>query len=132
VIGAGPAYIAAVPAGWNGSAATMLIDEQYRDAQGWVGQKSPWLIAPGYRGAALIRGARIDARGGMRLAVGSNQRLKGLRLAAGSGVQPSGWRVQPASAYVRRPGCYAYQIDGTTFSEHVVIRVAVQASGGGN
>jgi hypothetical protein len=124
VAGTGPVYAFAVdgvPAGH------LPVVESYRDAKGWVGQKSPWLIAPDYHGPVLVRGARIDGTGEMRFAFGTGQHLRTLRVAAHSGQQRNGWRVIPSLTLVRKPGCYAYQVDGTTFSQVIVIRVALTA-----
>ena len=35
---------------------------------------------------------------------------------------PAGTRYVPSYTRVRGPGCYAYQIDGTTFSRVIVFR----------
>ncbi len=124
-VGNGPAYVLAVG---GAPAGVLRVMGGYRDAQGWVGQKSPWLVAPSYRGPVLIRGARVDAAGEMRFALGFGQHLRSLRLAARAGVQPNGWRAIPSVTLVRRPGCYAYQVDGTSFSQIIVIRVVSDAA----
>jgi hypothetical protein len=73
----------------------------------------------------LIRGARIDGRGLVRFQQG-NVPPKQLRIPVGETQAspgtpvPKGTRYFPSSTRVREPGCYAYQIDGTTFS-HVVV-----------
>jgi hypothetical protein len=120
--GPGPAYLLAVG---GAAVSTLQVDRAYRDALGWVGQKAPWLIAPSYRGPLLIRGARIDAPGAMRFAFDTGQHLAGLRIASRTSLQPSGWRAVPALTLVRGAGCYAYQVDGTTFSHVIVVRVRV-------
>jgi hypothetical protein len=118
--GSGPVYALAVG---GAPAGTLRVDAVYRDGHGWVGQKAPWLIAPTYRGPVLIRGARIDAPGAMRFAFGTGQHLVGLRIARHTELQPSGWRAVPALTLVRGSGCYAYQVDGTTFSHVIVIKI---------
>jgi hypothetical protein len=122
--GTGPVYALAV----DGEPAGRLhVVETYRDPKGWVGQKAPWLIAPAYRGPVLIRGARIDGSGEVRFALGTGQHLRTLRLPAHKGQQRNGWRVIPALTLVRTPGCYAYQVDGTTFSRVIVVGVVLTA-----
>ena len=121
VAGTAPAYISSL----SGPPALIRVDPMYRDSSGWVGQKAPWIISPSYRGPVLIRGARIDAAGGLRFARTTGQHLKALRISAHRGVQPNGWRVMPSLTLVRQPGCYAYQIDGATFSRVIVVRVVL-------
>jgi hypothetical protein len=118
VAGAGPVYLMSVggdPAGSLGVARA--------DPQGWRGQKAPWIASPRYRGPILIRGARIDARGELRFARSTADRLPALYLRRGQSIQPNGWRVWPGVILVRTPGCYALQVDGISFSHVIVIRV---------
>jgi len=42
-----------------------------------------------------------------------------------AGLPSRGWRGWPSGTAIRTPGCYAWQIDGTTFSYTVVFK-AVQ------
>jgi hypothetical protein len=37
--------------------------------------------------------------------------------------EAAGWREFPYFTFVRSPGCYAWQIDGLTFSDIVVVHV---------
>jgi hypothetical protein len=37
-----------------------------------------------------------------------------------------GYREEPGGTYVRAPGCYAWQVDGLTFSEVIVVRAVVR------
>jgi hypothetical protein len=32
-----------------------------------------------------------------------------------------GWREDPVGTYIKAPGCYGWQVDGTTFHEEIVI-----------
>jgi hypothetical protein len=34
-----------------------------------------------------------------------------------------GWREFPYFTFVRSPGCYAWQVDGLSFSEVIVVRM---------
>ena len=68
-------------------------------------------------------GARLDGHGELRFARMQGDHLRALYQRRGQGVQPNGWRVWPGVILVRAPGCYALQIDGTTFSSVIVIRV---------
>jgi hypothetical protein len=35
----------------------------------------------------------------------------------------AGWREFPYSTFVKSPGCYAWQVEGATFSEVIVVRM---------
>ena len=120
-LGRGPAYPIGLPAG-----NLRLAPAKNFGSRSWAGQKVLWLVLPSYRGPVLIRGARIDGRGLVRfqqgnvppkqvwIAVGGTQAAPGFSF-------PKGTRYLPSSTRVREPGCYAYQIDGTTFSRVVVV-----------
>ena len=117
-VGRGPVYpltVGGAPAG------TLSVGP---GAGFWRGQKTPWIAARSYRGPVLIRGGRIDGSGAMRFAFTTGQRLPELRLPhdRATGTQPNGWRAWPSLTLVRALGCYAYQIDGATFSRIIVIR----------
>ena len=36
-----------------------------------------------------------------------------------------GWREAPGGLWVQAPGCYAWQVDGLTFSETIVVRAVL-------
>jgi hypothetical protein len=92
---------------------------------GLRGQKTPWLVAPRYRGALRIRAWRPDGPGVTLLSITFDQqpelripwsKLRGRSVAGG-------WRGFPSSTWVSGPGCRVWQIDGLTFSETIVARV---------
>jgi hypothetical protein len=123
-LGRGPAYpiygsatmtVEFPPTGqWSGSA--------------WGGAKVLWFVRPVYRGPVLIRGRRLDGSAWARFD-GGKVPASELRIPTGSsavgnpGVKDVGQRYRPSYTRVRAPGCYAYQIDGSTFSRVVVFRV---------
>ena len=90
----------------------------------WSGQQVLWFVAPGYRGPVLVRGTRLDGPGFVRFNPG--RRPSELRIPVGAshvakpGVPAVGQRYRSALTRVGAPGCYAYQVDGTTFS-HVIV-----------
>jgi hypothetical protein len=97
-----------------------------RDSLGWYGQKTPWAIRRSYAGPILVRGARIDRRGQVRFAYGYGDHLRELQWDAGAdqGLPPDPrFRFLASGTLFRAAGCYAYQIDGISFSEIVVVRV---------
>lgn len=101
------------------------IDQSVTDSLGWRGEKTPWFIARTYSGPLLIRGARIDGAGPIRFAKGYGQHLRELRFAAreNNGIEGK-WRFLASASLFRVKGCYAFQVDGTTFSRVVTMRVA--------
>jgi hypothetical protein len=93
----------------------------------WRGTKVLWFVHQRYRGNVLIRGRRLSGWERLRFDDGAAPPDE-IRIAAGS--SPATWRGQPAGSrgrpsYIRARvgGCYAVQVDGTTFSRTVVFRV---------
>jgi hypothetical protein len=96
----------------------------------WRAARVTWRAAPGYRGPILIRGRRLDAgrTGGAAVGLGEGHRpYDELQLmSSGRGAPASaagGGRAWLTLTRVRTPGCYAYQVDGTSFSNVIVFRV---------
>ena len=117
---AGPAHIMSV----GGSPPAVVdISQSRRDGTGYAGQKAPWIVDGSYRGPVLIRGTRLDRPGPVRFAEGTGQHLASLYLRRGDRVEPRGRRTLPSLLLVRAPGCYGLQVDGSTFSQTIVIRV---------
>ena len=87
---------------------------------GWYSAKVPWASRTGYLGWVLIRTGRLDGPGRARV---------GLRLADGTAISEAlavnvqaDWQFWPGSTEVTAPGCYAYQVDGSSFTEIIVFR----------
>ena len=98
-------------------------------SKSWAGSKVLWFVLPSYRGHVLIRGARLDGPGRVRFQFGNVPPLTleiPLHPMAGKPAipVPNGARYLPSETRIRGPGCYAYQIDGTSFSRVVVFRAA--------
>jgi hypothetical protein len=95
----------------------------------WSGSKRLWLLDPTYRGRVLVRGRRLDEPGEVRFVYGrpaftkENQRnpVRELRL--------EGYSDFPAQTRVQSAGCYAYQVEGRTFSYPVVFEAQVPRNG---
>jgi hypothetical protein len=111
---------------------TIDISQSPVDAKGWRGQKTPWLLPASYRGPVLIRAARVDAAGpAVALAKAYGDHLDELRFRTGESngargrIQglPGRYRLLASASLFRSAGCYAFQIDGSSFSSVVVVRV---------
>jgi hypothetical protein len=116
-LGDGPLY----PVGFGTEGAARLEGAVVEG--GWYFIKVLWVADPVYKGPALVRGGRIDAAGEVRFEQGANP-ARELALDPGAGLSGgTTWPNWPTYTRVRGPGCYAYQIDGTTFTRTVVFRV---------
>jgi hypothetical protein len=119
-LGSGPVYpvlgFSAPPPAAKGVA--LLDDYDLRRGAYW--HKTLWAVDPRYDGPVLIRGRRIDAL--QELGFGyDNRQLEELELPA---QESDSWRYGPSETIVPGPGCYAFQVDGATFSEVIVFRAA--------
>jgi hypothetical protein len=91
----------------------------------WSGNKVLW-IAHRYRGPVLIRGAQLDGPNRVRFGLAHIPAAE-MRLTSVGGNSPRGWQNRPSSTRLRAPGCYAWQVDGTTFSRIIVFKAVVQS-----
>jgi hypothetical protein len=91
----------------------------YYAAEGWHSLKTLWFAQPGYGGPVFIRGRQLD--GPHRTVFGEAPTIVDALLRAGPTTNDGhGFREWPGATYLRAPGCYAWQIDGTNFS-HVIV-----------
>ena len=91
------------------------------DSSGWYGVKTLWFSMPQYQGPVLIRGRQLD--GPHKIVMGEGPDLVDPQLGPGATLNGlDGWREWPGGTLVRTPGCYAWQIDGTDFSNIVVFQ----------
>jgi hypothetical protein len=95
---------------------------------GWGGQRVLWFVAPRYRGPVLVRGRRLDGPDPVRFDRGRVPQIE-LRIPAGDAsfwpvriTRDDGQRYRRSYTRLRAPGCYAYQVDGTSFSYRIVFR----------
>ena len=94
-------------------------------APGWLAIKTLWFSVPAYQGPFVIRARRLDHPG----PVGLGGRPTATRFAVPSGPTPStfnGWRTVPGGTWVKAPGCYAWQVDGPTFREEIVVEAILR------
>jgi len=124
-VGPGPAY----PIGFAQPGSVLPVYEISGSV--WRGGKALWFVAPSYRGRVLIRGRRLDAPGIIRFDRGSalSNEIR-INIGQRGGNPPdqvwAGQRYRPSLTRVLNAGCYAYQIDGSSFSR-VIVLVAEQA-----
>lgn len=112
-LGDGPVY----PVGLEGGVlSTVARDGMYL-------QKVLWVSAPSYQGPVLIRGTRLDGPGVVQFSTGGSVPTTEFKLpepgATNAGEQAA-WRDWPSYTTVPELGCYAYQVDGTSFTTVVV------------
>ncbi len=90
----------------------------------WKAARVEWVASGSYRGPVLIRGARTDGSGAIGFGEGHVPADELQLLQSGQQVpKPAGGgRAWLSFTRVRVPGCYAYQIDGTSFSRVITFR----------
>jgi hypothetical protein len=115
-LGPGPAY----PVPFRQA---ILHYDHGRSAGGWIYVKVLWIVSARYRGPVLVRGHELDGTNWLGFAGGARP-LEELQLPPARAGTATGWRAFPSYTRVRAgSGCYAYQIDGTSFSKVVVFRL---------
>jgi hypothetical protein len=97
-------------------------------SDGWFGFKTLWFAVPSYQGPVLIRGARIDGDG--PVGFGEGPRIGHLIIPVGAAVNETadGYRTAPGGTFVVAPGCYAWQVDGLSFSDVIVFGVDMRVT----
>jgi hypothetical protein len=120
-IGRGPVYPGLGSSGGHLRARPESLDGS------WYAEKVFWYVRPSYRDRVLIRGRRIDGSDPLRF-VDDGRRARELRIRRNPEIswpgQPEGSRGEPSGVRFQATGCYAVQIDGTTFSRSVVFRAS--------
>lgn len=90
---------------------------------GWLALKTHFFSPPGYRGPFLVRAKRLDQSGPIALGATPTQGSTFFVPSGSAANDLEGWREFPKSTFVKSPGCYAWQVDGLTFSELIVVRM---------
>ncbi len=90
----------------------------------WLGTQVTWLATGAYAGPILIRGAMLGGAGrvGFGTAVKPYDELQLLDAGRGAPRVAGNGRAWVTYSRIRSGGCYAYQVDGTGFSEVIVFR----------
>ncbi|HET7037526.1 MAG TPA: hypothetical protein VFI42_17710 [Thermomicrobiaceae bacterium] len=101
-----------------------MRDWKVKEDGGWYYIKVLWVASPDYQGPVLIRGHQIGGPNEMRFESGDDPPNELTFGAGGGGSTPSHFRNWPSYTRLRAPGCYAYQVDGTDFSDVIVFKAA--------
>lgn len=92
---------------------------------GWDGQKVLWIAAPAYTGPVLIRGIQLGGNSPVAFQLGDGSPALPDMQFPPQNASATGWRNWPSATLLKTPGCYAWQIDGTTFSTVVVFKAKI-------
>ncbi len=123
-LGVGPLYPAVPPPGTLPVVPVNGTTLEGQAPKGTFVQKVLWFAPPSFEGRVLVRGAEVG--GSHHVWFSWNGHVsRSLWLSASSGGSaPGGWRNWPSGTIVgSAAGCYAFQIDGPTFSRVIVFRV---------
>ena len=109
-----------------GDLAHGIVDLSRSNVVGWYGIKTDWAISPKYSGWVIVRAEQLNGHGPVA-ALGE--------ATIGPVVVPpgptsntfAGWREQPSGTYVKGPGCYGFQVDGSSFTEAIVVDAVLPA-----
>jgi len=106
--------------GQSGDLVHGIVDLASSNVAGWYGLKTDWAISPRYTGWVIVRGKQLDGNG--LVATLGDATVGAVVIPPGPTANTfAGWREQPSGTYVKGPGCYGFQVDGSSFSEHIVI-----------
>ena len=87
----------------------------------WWEVKTLWFSYPHYQGPVLIRGRKLDGSG--KIVFGEGPSLIDPQLPPEPTINgTNGWREWPGGTFIHSFGCYAWQIDGTDFSNVIVFK----------
>jgi hypothetical protein len=115
VLGDGPLYPVA---DYFGGGAGLELRDSDRRPDGSYEKKARW-IGAGYTGPVLVRAARIDQPGQASVTFSYiGEKRYGGHYAELTNAESD----LPATTLVGGPGCYAYQVDGSTFTKVIVFR----------
>lgn len=92
----------------------------------WRAGRVTWTSSGSYSGPVLIRGRRLGGSGAVGFGEGRTPYDELQLLASGSDAPPApgGARAWLSFTRVRSPGCFAYQVDGTSFSSVIVFEAS--------
>jgi hypothetical protein len=114
-VGRGPVRPLVAPAGRQPFAHRSILFTPSPVA-GWRSVKTLWFTSRGYDGPILIRGRRLGGDGTLAFG-GATPRIVDPQLPPAGAA-----RTYTGATWVMSPGCYAWQVDGTSFSTVIVFR----------
>jgi len=118
-LGTGPVRVVIAGAGDLRHGVAVLINPT--SAPPWLGLKTLWFSVPAYQGPFVIRAERLGRPG--PVALGEGPAVAPLVVPPGPTVNGGqGWRAAPDGLRARTPGCYAWQVDGLTFSDVIIVQ----------
>ena len=110
--------------GQSGDLAHGIVDLATSNVTGWYGLKTDWAISPRYSGWVIVRGEQLNGKG--PVAALADATFGAIVIPPGPTANTfAGWREQPSGTYVKGPGCYGFQVDGSSFSEHIVVEAVL-------
>jgi hypothetical protein len=86
----------------------------------WSGTKRLWLLDNRHVARVLVRGHQLDGPNEARFVYGRPAFTPENKLNPVPELRLDQWQDNPSQTRLRAPGCYAYQVDGRTFSYLVV------------
>jgi hypothetical protein len=92
----------------------------------WGGNKVLWIADSTYLGRVLVRGRQLDGSHSLRFGP-ALEPMRELRIIV-TGLTPP-WS-RPSYTRVRAPGCYGWQVDGTSFTRVIVFKAVSTRSAG--
>ncbi len=110
--------------GQSGDLLHGIVDLARSNVAGWYGLKTDWAISPHYSGWIIVRGKQLDGNG--PVAALGDATVGAIVIPPGPTSNTFvGWREQPSGTYVKGPGCFGFQVDGSSFSEHIVLNAVL-------
>ena len=142
--GPGPAY-PLIAADYSHSGAIRIQSSAGQPADGWWILKTLWWIRPSEAREVLVRSRRLDGSSQLLMGVengaaGIGRAQVDIETAGGTGTYSdetlfqsardvlniiNGWRTYPGGTAMRDPGCYAFQVDGKSFSYTIVFKAVL-------
>lgn len=113
--GRGPVFVVAEP-----DTGVMSLRPRDLNALGWYGLKTILTANLSYRGPLLVRAEQLVGTGGIGFSSSGEDAPTSMELHLNTPGDPVDWISWPTVTLLRSSGCFAYQIDGTTFTEVIV------------
>jgi hypothetical protein len=130
VQGNGPVYVMTGSAVITSPAIMYYDDTQQfvseKSMQGWSDAGVTWEVDPHYHGFVLVRGRQLDGPLALRFNQSEVSPLAAQYVIDATATSASIWQSFFAYTRLQAPGCYAYQVDGDTFSYSIIFQAVVK------